>query len=222
MNNVARLLVLAVAFAGAPGDEAAAQTIGFKLGMTSSTIKSRPEDPQEPKPDRLSSFGGGGFVRFGAAGLQLQAEVLALTKGARSSDSDGDVKLKLGYVEIPLTAMFMLGRLPYVFGGPAVAFETGCDFEASFLGGSFKGSCDDPQFAGELKRKKMDLGAVIGAGVQIPLGPGHALLEARHTWGLTNLNDDNTSNESTKNRSIAVFAGFGIPIGGRMGGARMN
>lgn len=190
-----------------------AQTIGFKLGMTSSNFAV--SDDEGVAQDRLTSLGVGGFIRFGFAGLALQAEALGVTKGTKSSGADDDIKLKLDYIELPLTAVFALGNGPYVFGGGSVAFETGCKVESDVGGIEITVDCadDDPE-ADTFQRKETDFGVLVGAGFQFPLGPGAALLEGRHTWGLTNLvNDD--SDDSIKNRSFAFFAGYAIPIGRR-------
>ncbi|MGQ0560953.1 MAG: porin family protein [Gemmatimonadota bacterium] len=178
------------------------------------------EDPdQGEETDRLTSLGGGGFIRFGVAGLSLQLEVLALTKGAQSEADpalDGEVKLKMDYIEVPLTAMFALGSGPYVFVGPAVAFEIGCEVEAEFEGGEFSGDCDDTA-PGEdaFERKKMDVGLTGGIGFHIPAGPGSILVEGRYTPGLTNINDAPNDDTKIRHRSFAAFAGYAIPIGGR-------
>jgi hypothetical protein len=221
-----KLLILAVfgfAATALVAETAQAQTFGFKVGPTWSEIDFDSDDPNEEDPDNdyLSSFGGGGFIRFGFAGLTLQAEVLALTKGVRNTSGSGDftaeTRLKLNYIEIPVTAMFALGSGPYIFAGPTVAFETSCDAELEIEGGEFSGDCDDEEgFEDPFLRKSTDFGAVGGLGFHIPLGPGAALIEGRYTWGLTNINDDPNEEQITlRNRSIAVFAGYAIPLGGR-------
>jgi hypothetical protein len=186
-----------------------AQTIGFKLGPTWSKMHVDPDDGSENS--MLSSLGGGGFVRFGFAGLSLQLEALALTKGSKVEDpnTDDDGKLKLNYVEVPVTAMFSLGSGPYAFIGPAVAFETSCELSAEFGGAEVTVDCDDPG-ADTLDRKKIDFGVTGGVGLQFAMGPGHILVEGRYTHGLSNINDSGT--EKLRNRSFAAFAGYAIPL----------
>jgi hypothetical protein len=195
---------------------AQAQSIGFKLGMTSSKFELDPDD--EGEQDRLNQFGGGGFVRFGLGALTLQAEVLALTKGAQASidDDQGNVdgKIKLDYIEVPVTAMFSFGNGPYIFAGPALAFETGCSLEGEVGNVEFEADCDDED-TDFFNRKSTDFGVTAGLGFQFQAGPGAILIEGRHTWGLTNLNDDDTDSQKVNNRSFAIFAGYAIGIGGR-------
>jgi hypothetical protein len=199
------LLVLLLALTAAP---AAAQTIGFKLGPTFSKLDV--EDADDAL-DNLTSFGGGGFIRFGAAGLSLQAELLAISKGFEAEDviGDEDASFELTYVEIPLTAMFSIGSGPYLFAGPFVAFEVSC--EGSF--GGLTGECDE----NDGERKETDFGLTGGAGIQFPLGPGSLLIEGRYAQGLTDLNDSDTAGEdgSIKSRYWAIMAGYAISIGRR-------
>ena len=185
-----------------------AQIIGFKIGPTFSDIDI--EDDEGGAQNKLTSFGGGGFVRFGFAGLALQAEVLAVTKGTKFDDlvGDDDLDLKLDYIEIPLTAMFSFGA-PYVFGGGAVAFEIDCEEDL----GDVSVSCDEDDPASDtFDRKGTDFGLVGGAGLEFPVGPGNLLIEGRYTHGLSNLNED--GDNSIRNRYFAVFAGYSIPLGG--------
>lgn len=193
-----------------------AQTIGFKVGPTWANMDVDPDEDTEQST--LTSFGGGGFIRFGFAGLSAQLELLAVTKGSKvDAAGDDDVKLKMDYIEVPFTAMFSFGTGPYVFLGPVASFEIGCKAEVEFEGDTFKADCDDDEgpTEGDFERKKFLFGATAGAGFQFPVGPGSVLLEGRHTWNFTNLNDVPNSDTKIRHRQIAVFAGYAIPIGGR-------
>jgi hypothetical protein len=214
---VRAMLVMAM-LVGVGAQAASAQTIGFKVGPTFSKLSFEDDVSDEDEDtESLTSFGGGGFIRFGFAGLALQAEVLAFTKGAQSSFDDGttagDTKVKLGYIEIPLTAMFSLGSGPYVFAGPAVAFEIGCELEFDTDEINVEGDCDEEDTDSD--RKKTDFSLHGGAGFEFPVGPGRLLIEGRYIYGLSNLNDDDITEDdvSGKNRTWAIMAGFAIPIG---------
>jgi hypothetical protein len=202
---------------GAAAVPALAQSIGFKLGPTFS--KFSVEDTSEGEPENLTSFGGGGFIRFGFAGLSLQAEVLALTKGASQTFSDatgtGTAKFKLNYVEVPVTIMFSLGSGPYLFAGPSVAFELSCKIDIESPDINLENEdCDDETT--QDTRKKTDVSVLGGAGFEFPIGVGRLLIEGRYIYGLTNLNDDPSDpNNSIKHRTWAALAGFVVPIGRR-------
>ena len=211
--RVVAAVVMTLGLAVAP---ATAQTIGFKIGPTFSKLDA---DESEGAVETLTSLGGGGFVRFGFAGLALQLELLALTKGAEQTFTDPDlgdvtVELKLNYIEIPLTAMFAFGSGPYVFAGPSVAFEIGCNVDIDIGDGdSFSGDCDDDDADVAVARKSTDFSLVGGAGFEFPAGPGRILIEGRYIYGLTNINDDPDVTSDAKHRTWFVGAGYSIPIG---------
>jgi hypothetical protein len=204
------MTALAVSLLATP---AAAQSIGFKLGMTSSTLDE--SDDTGVSFDRLTSFGVGGFLRFGP----LQIDVLGLTKGSEQSDpTDGDAQIKIDYVEVPVQFVFGLGssRLsPYLMVGPSVAFEVGCNAEMEDTAGNeVEADCDDSTVFPD--RKEMDFGLSGAAGLQIPMGPGAVLLEGRYTHGLSNIFDDDettTSDFKIRNRAFGLFVGYSIGLG---------
>jgi opacity protein-like surface antigen len=193
-----------------------AQTIGFKVGQTFSKLDA--EDDDDVEQDFLKKFAGGGFIRFGLGGLGMQAELLAVTKGFKTSDEDADfgnaeASLKLDYIEVPVLLRFGLGSgtvSPYVMAGPTFSFETGCSFELESA--DFDGSvdCEDDN-ADLFKRKKFDLGATGVAGLEFKAGPGALLLEGRFTQGLTNISDEDSSG-SIKNHSFAILAGYSFTL----------
>lgn len=215
MKKFVTAFALALAIGALSFDSATAQTIGFKVGPTFSNID---EDPDDATVDEgtLTSFGGGGFIRFGFAGLSLQLEALAITKGSKVQDetSDDNLELQLDYIEVPITAMFSLGNGPYLFAGPSFGFEIGCDINVEFAGSETSFDCDEDSTE-SFSRKKLDVGVTGGLGFQFPLGPGSLLVEGRYTHGLTNLNDEPNSEGKIRNRSYAAFAGYAIPIGSR-------
>jgi hypothetical protein len=169
-----------------------------------------------------TSFGGGVFLSIPLGGVHLQPEALYLRKGASLSGEevgDGDLDLHLDYVEVPVLLVVPLGTgtgaSPYVFGGGAVAVEAGCEFTGEAEGISVTVDCDGGDDVDlEFERKKVDVGAVVGAGLRFPAGSGHVLLEGRYTFGLTNISDSGDDEDSFKNRSGAVFVGYSFPIGG--------
>lgn len=203
------MLVLAVSMLATP---AAAQSIGFKLGMTSSTMDA--SDDEGVSIDRLTSLGVGGFLRLGFGGMALQVDVLGLTKGSEtSSTDDGDLNIKLDYIEVPVQLVFALGssRLgPYLMVGPSVAFEVGCNVEAEDANGNELESDCDGAGTDFFDRKSMDFGVSGAAGLQIPMGPGAVLLEGRYTHGLSNISDTDT--DEVRNRAYGLYVGYSIGL----------
>lgn len=200
------LIVAAFAFAASAAE---AQTIGFKLGASLSNLQI---DGTTGETDYTTGFAGGGFIRFGFGRLGIQPEILSVTKGAELDGGEGgeDSSLKIEYIEIPVLIHLPLtygsSFAPYVFGGPAFAFEIGCDFEDV--------DCDDESQADPVVLKSTDIGLTAGGGLAFAMGPGALLLEGRYTWGMTDIDDTEDAVE-IKNRSALILAGYSIPIGRR-------
>jgi hypothetical protein len=207
MNRVVGIAVVACALAGVAAP-VCAQTIGLKLGLTSSRLEF---DPDEGDQDRMTEFGGGAFARFDLGAVTLQTEVLGVIKGSDANfdnvDDDIDGTLKLEYIEVPITALIEIGRGPYIFAGPAIAFEVGCSVEQL--------DCDDDNAETTiLPRHTADIGLTAGVGFQISAGPGAFLIEGRHTWGLSNI-IDTSADRSAHNSAYALLVGYAISTGSR-------
>ncbi len=193
---------------------------GIKGGATFATVSVN--DPGGADIGNITRLAGGAFLRIPLGGLALQPEVLYMQKGASISDpQDGSISIdiKLDYVEVPVLIVVPIGSgegaAPYVFGGGAVAFEAGCKFKGEGGGVSLDIDCGSAnQFELELQRKKVDFGAVAGAGVTIPAGSGAFLIEGRYTFGLLNIDDSGDSANSFKNRAGAALIGYSFNLGG--------
>ena len=190
---------------------ASAQAIGFKLGPTFSTISVNDESTEQ---SNLLGFGGGGFLRFALAGLSIQPEVLALSKGANviGADIPGELKLKLDYIEVPVFVRFGLSRglvEPYLLIGPSFSFETRCTGEFDNSGSTLSTACQAEADA-TTQRKKTDLGGAAALGVEFRQGPGSLVLEGRYTHGFTDIAKSPT--EQVRNRMFGIFAGYLIRL----------
>jgi hypothetical protein len=207
------LLVGTAAFAfSASATEA--QTIGFKLGasMSKLSIEGTTQDT-----DWNTKFMGGGFVRFGFGRLGIQPELLYVTKGAKMTEDDGtgeefEMSLDVDYIAIPVMLHLPLTSgssfTPYLMAGPEFAFEMGCELSAEGL----SVDCDEGE---GFERKSFDMGIGAGGGFAFAMGPGALLFEGRWTHGMTNLLDTDVEDESAKNRSLYITAGYSIPLGRR-------
>lgn len=221
MRSILRPLFAAAVLAAmiTPALHAQNPIIGFKLGPSFSTMTSDPDEGQKS----ITKFTGGGFVRFDMGGIALQPELMYVTKGARFEETEGgqtaELELRLDYIEIPvlLVLPFAAGGSvsPHVYAGPAFAFEVGCTvaLTAGSVNASVDCDGDDEDWAGN--RRKFDVGAMVGGGLSIPMGPGSLLLEGRYNFGLLNFNDDSNDDTTVRHRSGAVLAGYSIPIGRR-------
>jgi len=205
------LTALLVVFTAAASEVSAqGPVLGAKLGASWSNFSIDTDEVFEQS--KLTSLMGGGFIRFDLGRIGLQPELMVVTKGSEVEDSEADVKLKLDYVEVPVllyVPLMQSGVSPYLIGGPAVAFEIGCNAEAAEGGVEVSVECDGGDFLPD--RKKVDLGAIAGAGISLPMGPGAALVEGRYTFGFSKITED--VDGSAKNRSLGVMVGYSIPLG---------
>lgn len=165
----------------------------------------------------IADFVGGAYARllFGAFGVQTEA--LYATKGARFDlPGEYDVQVRLDYVEVPLlgVASAQYGRFaPYVMVGPTFAAEVGCktkffedDIEVMF-------NCNDSEARLLIfGRNTVDIGVTLGGGVLVAVGPGAALVEARYTHGLTDINDSEFNHSTIHNRAAYLMVGYAYAI----------
>jgi len=214
MRRFSTVIIAGAAALAVSASSVDAQTIGFKLGASMSKFSS---DGTTDVYDFMTSFAGGGFVRFGFGRLGIQPEILSVTKGAEI-DGGGtggeDASYKIEYVEVPvllhLPLTYGASFAPYVMGGPAFGFDIGCE---ESLGGT-ETDCDDVTDGFLSERKSIDIGLSAGGGLAFAMGPGAVLVEGRYTWGLTNINDSAVPDPiDVKNRSILLLAGYSIPLG---------
>jgi hypothetical protein len=194
---------------------ASAQVIGFKAGATFSNW-SVENDPEEANYGRLTSFGAGGFLRFGLGPLILQPEVQMLTKGSKVNDIAGtedDIEYKFDYLEIPVQVRLGVGGgafTAYLLAGPTFSFELDCMIEADQEDSDVEFDCDDEEVE-FFERKSFDLGATGAIGLDLRMGPGNLFVEGRYTHGFTNISEEAMDIE-IKNRSFALYAGYSIPL----------
>lgn len=211
MKNIRIAGALAVAVCALVGSTSAvsAQTIGFKVGPTWSKAHEDNSTDNEGT-SYLKKIGGGGFVRFGVSGLSVQLEALALTKGEKAEDTDGEVSIKIDYIEVPVLLRFGAGSLasasPYVMVGPSFGFKTSCKGEVKSGSVSASGDCGT-----DVPVKSMDIGATGVVGLQFSAGPGALFVEGRYTHGLSNISDDSNGNK-VMNRMFAAMAGYSIGL----------
>jgi hypothetical protein len=158
---------------------------GFKLGPSFASLET---NQFGPLPRSLTTVTGGGFLRLGYGAYAIQPELLATTRGARFR-GQGVTRLSLDYIELPVLLVaqlpFGVRSRPWVLAGPAFASETGCTVEITSSTAVSEHDCDGPDFSEN--RRTTDISAVVGAGLQLPLGPGTVLVEGRYNHGLMNL-----------------------------------
>ena len=214
-----RTLVLTVGLFAASALVSAGLTaqmvVGVGGGISSSTFYGA--DADEPGKGSRTGLRVGGFVAIPVANrLSVVPAATWVQKGVSYEDSGDELKLKSSYIEVPvLLAVSLTGTESSVgigvHAGPSVAFEVGCDVEATSGGITASGSCDDGGFS---DRQSVDFGALVGATVSVPVGDALSLMFSGGVdFGLRTL-DSSDDPDKIKNRSIygSVFAAF--PVGG--------
>lgn len=189
--------------------------LGAKIGASFSKFSD--DGDFDAGVSNLANFIGGGYARVLFGRFGVQPEILAVTKGAEFDlPGDNDFELKIDYVEVPILGVvtFRYPRVsPYLMAGPTFAIEVRCKTEFNNGDADVMFDCDDVEAEPTIfARESLDIGAAIGAGMLIAVGPGAALVEARYTHGFTNINDSEFDDSTIKNRSIYLMAGYAYPL----------
>ncbi len=187
-----------------PLKSARAQTqFGGVLGATFSTLRG---------VDGLDSRTGliAGLHLASGGALGLQTGLLFTSKGAEGSTSNAD-GVQLDYVEIPLALRLSLGQgsniSPYVYAGPYLGLKVDCRVDGT------SGNCDDVP---GISTKTVDIGGVVGGGLDFSFGPLVLITGLRYGFGVSNVADFEFGSvrESAKNGSFAIYTGLAIKLGG--------
>ncbi|ALM07815.1 hypothetical protein SB49_08415 [Sediminicola sp. YIK13] len=163
--------------------------IGIKGGLNSYTIGG---DDTEDIDSKLGyNIGLLGHIhlseRFG-----LQPEIVYSTQGAKASEGNGDVKISLDYINVPVLFQYMYDNGFRIQAGPQVGFLTSAKAKADGITVDL-----DDSF------KTIDFGLSIGASyVHPPSGFG---VDARYNLGLSNINEDSSSKNYNRGFQIGVF-----------------
>ncbi|HET6347796.1 MAG TPA: porin family protein [Candidatus Krumholzibacteria bacterium] len=142
----------------------------------------------------------GVFARFAWSDYwSLQPEVLYSQRGATYTDAV-TTEQQTDYIEVPLLVRFAWGSdsffHPALFVGPAVGF---------LLRNRI---VDGEEIDLKDHSRNVDVGVVIGAGLDYELGSGVILLDARWELGLISWNQD----LNAKNNTLSFMAGYGFPL----------
>lgn len=188
---------------------------GPRLGVAFSTVSVQSSGPDNTEENNVAGVVAGGFVRFRPGRLGVQAELTFVRKGAFVvTPGTEELDLRLGYLEIPVLLVAPIGSpsttSANVYGGPALAIETGCAGTFTDPAGSVNFDCNDAAFD-VFDRRQIDVGAMLGADVSFALGRGRLLADARYTMGFVNLNKE--SGDKIRNRSVAVSLGYSFVAG---------
>jgi hypothetical protein len=190
-------------------------SLGLKGGINSATTTL-----VEPGADvgRRTGFHAGAILAVQPTSrFSVQLQGLYSQRGYRLTATGTDATAKGNYVQIPLVAAFGVpleagGPVALqIFFGPTVAFEVSCQVAGTIGGVSSAASCDDLG----AERRKLDFGAMVGAGVDFHMQAATVFLTAAYDYGLRNLDTDPADTSTLKHRNFAFSLGFLIPVFGR-------
>lgn len=186
---------------------AAAQVgAGLKAGIVSSTFGTEPDASEQLS--NLTDVSAGAFVILNRrAPLTAQIEALVTRRGTSISSDLFDllpsglgvfdlVKIRGTYLDVSGFARAQFGQPQqfYLFVGPTVGVKLKAELTAVGLSQDLGPVAED-----------FDVAVAVGAGVDV----SHLVLEARYTYGLTNLIPKvEVFNIQVRNRAFTVMAGI--------------
>ena len=183
--------------------------VGAKAGATSASLKYATPSEDPGFGHRLFVGGGGFLVQPLGGPFALQIEGLYMPKGAEMIETQGALRLTttliFDYFEIPALARVSLARSAarnvYVFGGAFTAMRLHAKIRQAAGRPITSGATDD--ISSEVKL--FDLGMVAGGGVDISR---HFVVDARYSWGLTDVDKGTAALSGVRTRTFAVLLGF--------------
>jgi hypothetical protein len=187
-----------------PTHQVVAQSqVGAVVGATFSTLRGF-----DGLDGRTGLIGGLSLVLGGPLGLQTG--ILFVSKGAKGQTSGPD-GLKLDYIEVPLALRIgttrSVGISPHIYAGPYFGFQISCTVEG------VDADCDD---VSGVSTKTVDIGGLIGGGLDFSLGPLILTGGLRYGFGISKVADFELGSvrESAKNGTFAIYTGLAIKLGG--------
>jgi opacity protein-like surface antigen len=170
-------------------------TVGIKGGVNASTLSV--DESEGLEVDRIWGAVGGLFVgRNITENFGLQLEGLFSQRGGEDNTFTSPVKIRLTFLDIPLTARFGSTTTSnthfHVFTGP----QFGIKLDAEGIDQVFGQPAD-------VEVESWDFGWTVGAGVEM----NRVSFDARYTMGLTNLNTSPADPE-VKNRTFSFMVGY--------------
>ena len=201
---VIAVLAGAVLLVGTAAPAAAQEnTLGVKVGLNLARFSFDEDDFLLESDGRTGLLAGVFITREIQEGFGLQIEGLITQKGDKLEDTffDEEFDVKLTYLEIPVLGRYTLPirtgeTRVHILAGPAFGLKIGDHQELD-------GEEIDEDFDQDLKGA--DIGFALGGAVEF----GLFHVDARYTWGLVNINDDEFADDlPVKNRAFTISVGY--------------
>lgn len=166
--------------------------IGIKGGLNIYNI----HNDNGGKYDNLAGFHIGllGHIHL-TRHLAFQPEVVYSTQGAKYNVLEETVKIKLGYINVPLLIQYMFDNGFRLEVGPQIGFLLNAKSEINNNNTDIKSSI-----------KSTDIGLALGIGYIVPsTGFG---IDARYNIGLSNINENGSTNSMNRGFQFGVLYQF--------------
>ena len=140
-----------------------------------------------------------------APSISLQPQLLYVTQGTKLEALGLDAGMKMGYLDLPVLAKYnipLMGPLtPSLFVGPYIGFNLSAD---AYLEDETEDIKDDVA--------STDYGLMLGGGLDMSVGDGELIFDARYILGMANINGDSSDDEVIKNSGIMFLLGYGFSL----------
>ncbi len=206
---VVPLLALVVAFL-LPASPALAQDRGQGtqvtglVGATFSTLRG-----VDGLDSRTGTLAGVSLLLPLMGPLSFQPEALVVSRGAESGFRTG---MELSTFELPLLLRLSItprsNLTPHLYAGPYLGIEIDCTVDG------VSADCEDFP---DLNTNTVDVGGILGGGVNLLAGPLLATAGLRYGFGVSTLAefDPSDAREAARHGAFSIYVGAGFRLGGR-------
>lgn len=198
--------------------------LGLRAGLNFASVNITSIELDEGPVDlEKSPITGANFAVFSQLGISssfaIQPELTYLQKGVELKASEDDienVQMRVNYLELPVLAKMLFGQegvRANLFAGPSVGYAMNGKIKFNIEGTKFT---EDIDFGADYdedgtKPRRMDLGGVVGGGLEIGSGKSLVLMDVRYGLGFSDVTKyrNGRPNDIDKHRN----AGLGLTLG---------
>ena len=200
-----------------------------KAGLTISNVAFKEEEEGQKSTTGFLVGAGFNFPLSEDGFFSIQPELLYIQKGFGGESTNNGINSKtdnhFNYLELPLLAKISFGSETvkgYVNAGPSIGYALNGKLSSGGISVAYKFGKEPSNYNGSdiyVDANRLDFGLQFGGGVGFQVGPGSLLLDLRYGYGLTHLLKEQTGQQSgdnkSQNRVIAISLGYAIPLGGQ-------
>lgn len=202
-------------------------SIGAKVGSTWNTVSA-------PSFSGTIDFKTMTNINFGLVGevgltenFSIQPEINYVQKGFRLNEGTDltlfGVNLPVGasavtaikYVDVPILGKYKFnteGAGFYVFAGPSVGYATGGNLETHAKVIIDFNIASTPIDLDAVNYKRWEVGAVVGGGVELPIGRAQLFADVRYSHGFNQVYEVPIVGAKVTNQAFGLNVGFKVPF----------